>query len=59
MGIEKLVHAFLSLIIQICLEAEVSKLPKIDQFIDPKNTTNLRLIQDATNPMTRWEMQGA
>lgn len=37
----------------------VKELPDIDQYIDSKTTTNLGLIKDAANPMTRKTKQGA
>lgn len=35
------------------------KLPEINQFIEPKNTMDLGLIQDAANPMIRQANQEA
>lgn len=52
-GKQKLVLEFPCLITQICLKVEVQKFPKIDQFIGPKNSTDLGLNRDATNPMNR------
>lgn len=46
--------AFPCFFTQIYLEAKVSKLLDMDQFIEPNNTTDLGLIKDATNPMSRW-----
>lgn len=38
------------MITQIYLVSGVYKLPVIDQFEEPKNTADLGLIKDATNP---------
>lgn len=43
----------------ICLEEGVLELPEFNQFIELKNTTDLGLIRDAANPMTRQAKQGA
>lgn len=58
-GGEKLVLPFPCMINQICLATGVQELPVIDQFSQPKNTTNLVLIRDAANPMIRQTKQRA
>lgn len=57
-GGEKFILVFPCLITQICLEEGVPQLPEFDQLIEPKNTTNLGIIQDAANPMTRQAKKG-
>lgn len=56
---EKVVLAFPSLLTQIFLEARVTKLPDINKYIEPKTTTDLGLIRDTMNPMTKKAKQRA
>lgn len=57
MGGENLFLAFSCIITQIFLAVRVQELPVIDQFIEQKNTTDLGLIREVKNPMTRQAKQ--
>lgn len=59
MGIEKVILAFHSLLIKICLEERVLGLPTVNQFDEPKSTKDLGLIRDIENPMAKQSRQGA
>lgn len=52
-GGEKVILASSCLLTKIFLKVGVPELPDIDQYIELKTTTDLGLIKDAVNPMTR------
>lgn len=47
------VLAFPFILTQICLEDCVFELPNVDHFIKPKNITDLGLICDTANPISK------
>lgn len=53
MSSEKLLLAYLCLITKLCLVAGIQELPGINKFIKAMNTTNLGLIRDAINLLTK------
>lgn len=58
MSIEKVILVFLYLLMQNYLDVGVIKLPIIDQFDEPKRTSNLVLIRDVANPMAMKSRRG-
>lgn len=50
---EKVLLAYPCLITQICLAAGVMELSFIDEMIEAIHTTDLSLIRDAGNPLSR------
>lgn len=53
-----MILAFPCMLTRIYLEARIPTLPKVDHYIEPRNTFDLGLIRDAQNLMARPKKEG-